>query len=391
MNDTERCNVCGESGLSLLYNHVDTSNITSICTLVEDSIAVFFCKCCAHLQTIGLSDVSEFYDKNYDLLISSEDEDQIYKIENDIEVFRYDFQVDTLLDKLEIPLGAKILDYGCAKAACLKKLCATRHDIEPFVYDVSKSYIDYWDQFIPKDNQSTYKTESSWNGTIDIITSFFSLEHMSDPNYELASMHDLLGKDGIVYAVVPNVYENAADFIVADHLNHFSEESVTYIFQKNNFDVLEIDSITHNSAFIITARKVHKTTLDISPFFDKSSEIIEKRFGDMVITADYWKNIDRRIHDFEGSNSTLQCAVYGAGFYGTYLGSRLKSWGKVQYVIDQDPFLKGKSFLGKPIISVDKIDDDIKLIYVALNPKKSREIISQIPKLNSKDVKYFFM
>ena len=269
MNNKESCNVCGEYKLSSLYNQHDTKNITSIRTLVEDSVEVFFCKCCAHLQTIGFSGVSEFYDKNYDLLINSEDEDQIYKIENGVELFRYDFQVDTLLQKLEIPLNAKILDYGCAKAASLKKICAIRGDIEPFVYDISKSYIDYWDQFIPKDNQSTYKPDISWNGTINIITSFFSLEHVSDPNHELARIYDLLENDGIVYAIVPNVYENPADFIVADHINHFSKESITYLFQKNNFDVLEIDSITHNSAFIVIARTVHERTSDNALIFNK--------------------------------------------------------------------------------------------------------------------------
>ena len=54
---------------------------------------------------------------------------------------------------------------------------------------------------------------------MDLISSFFTLEHVSSPNNFISQIYPLLKEGGIFYCVVPNIYKNFADLIVADHIN----------------------------------------------------------------------------------------------------------------------------------------------------------------------------
>ena len=46
---------------------------------------------------------------------------------------------------------------------------------------------------------------------MDVVTSFFALEHVEDPGLFVGDLTKYLKKDGSLYIIVPNLYENFAD------------------------------------------------------------------------------------------------------------------------------------------------------------------------------------
>jgi hypothetical protein len=129
----KQCNVCKKAFDNAVYSSHHDISITSLFQTLPGRTTVYFCANCTHIQTVELKNIDNFYDKEYKLLVASDEEDQIYCIRDGEKVFRYDHQVETLVKLLDIPEGARVLDYGCAKATTLKKLIERSSDIAPYL------------------------------------------------------------------------------------------------------------------------------------------------------------------------------------------------------------------------------------------------------------------
>ncbi len=70
--------------------------------------------------------------------------------------------------------------------------------------------------------------------------------------------------------------------------------------------------------------------------------------------------------------------IYGSGFYGTFIASCLENIDGLACFLDCNPHRLGKEILGKPIVSIANIPQDVGAMYVGLNPKIAREVMSNI-------------
>jgi SAM-dependent methyltransferase len=322
--------------------------------------------------------------------VDSDEEDQIYCIRNDKKVFRYDHQVDTMVKLLDIPVGACVLDYGCAKATTLKKLIERRADITPYLFDVSDVYVSFWKKFVDDKNWATYTLNKCWSGKMDVVTSFFSLEHVASPKSMLEKIRSLLKTDGLFYCIVPDVLQNSADFVVVDHVNHFTHASISRLFADSGFDVQDINTNDHASALIVIARKSTNGLIkdDISVSEDVRFTIASK----VSDIANYWGGVASRIQAFEANlPKAAQAAIYGSGFYGTYIASCLVEQEKIKFFLDRDPYRQGKRLFGKSIIDPDSMPDSIDTVFIGLNPVNAHQNIDMISSWQARNLQFFYL
>src|SRR5687768_12673186 len=250
------CNICGSKFEQPIYSSINNFSIDSQGKLFQGDTKVFFCDHCSHVQTMELEDVEKYYSEDYNFLIEEEEEDQLYQVVNGQKVYRTDHQLRTLQEKIQFPPKARILDYGCGKGALLRRLYTLRPDIVPHVFDVSEVYVPFWEKFVQPDQWSVYSPKAEWTEYFDIVLSFFALEHITNPKQVLTTIETLLKPEGYLYFVVPNMYGiYIADLLVIDHVNHFSESSIGYMLKEDGYQIVEIDSNSHNTAFIVVAQK----------------------------------------------------------------------------------------------------------------------------------------
>ncbi len=385
------CNVCSQAIKQPIYVSKGDISITSLNQIFLQKTEVFFCENCGHLQTNEIGNLEDYYDQNYKIFISDDDEDLLYKIVDGRKVFRLEHQSAVFLEKIKIPQNAVILDYGCAKSAAFKKLLEVRPDITPHLFDVSEAYIPFWEKFVDPNNWATYSPKAEWVEKFDVVSSFFSLEHVANPHQMVSTIKSLLKPGGQFFCIVPNVFSNTADFIVLDHVNHFSESSFRFLLEVIGFDNVTIDSDAHDGAIVAVGIKPlgdqdsqKAPQLDrheVSSTYDKVSEL-----------ARYWSAISDSVRDFETHHAeNSRVAIYGSGFYGTFIATCLRSLDKVECFVDQSQFRQGKTLFDKPIVAPENLDPSINTIYVGLNPRIARNAIDQIENWRSYKHEYFYL
>jgi 2-polyprenyl-3-methyl-5-hydroxy-6-metoxy-1,4-benzoquinol methylase len=381
------CNVCIDGRPAIVYE--SSRSLTSLCEIRQDPTTVRVCPNCAHIQTDEIANAAEYYDQNYGILTDSEEEDQIYEIRDGITIYRTEHQLNVLLDKLLISDGAKILDFGCAKSSMMRRLSGTRPDVQPHLYDVSDRYMPFWEKFVPQERCATYEIPDNWNAAFDIVTSFFSLEHIATPQSIVETISRLLRPGGVFYGIVPNVLDNSADFIVIDHTNHFTWSSLDALLRSAGLVPTSIDDSVHRGAWVFSA------TLPADgkgQSWLRDPGMVETDLQHVAQISDFWSKAANRLAAHETDlPGNASIAIYGAGFYGAFIYSSLRHPEKVKCFIDQNPYLQGREIHGTPVVSPVDIPQDTSHIFVGLNPDYAASIIADIDALQDQDISFFYL
>lgn len=377
------CNVCETPMGGPIFEASSQQALTSLCELRPGRARVWVCRACGHLRGEALPDTSAYYESDYRILLNHEDEDQIYEVRGERIVYRTDHQVSTLLDKLRLPDGARLLDYGCAKGSTPKRLLAHRPDLLVHLFDVSEMYGAHWDRFLDPARRAVHRTPPHWQGTFDAVTSLFALEHIPAPRETVQRVAALLKDDGVFYGIVPDAFGNVADFVVIDHVNHFTASSLHTLLSAAGFSQIGIDAEAHRGALVFLARKHGAPTVcpDVSATLARSLDL-----------ARYWTRLSERIRAAEHrQDDVAAAAIYGSGFYGAYIASTLRRPERVRCFLDRSPYQQGKTLFGKKIIAPEQLAEDIRTLYVGLNPAIARTTLANTEWLGGRDLALVFL
>ena len=376
----ENCRICGGALSDPVYRSSGMS-ITSVRSVSDTPLTVYMCPSCFHVQKPALQSTDTYYDKDYRISLESDDFDQLYdKVDNKC-IYRTDYQAELLLNSVDVPFKARILDYGAGKASTLMKISALRPDLIPYVFDVSDNYRKYW-QVLPEEQQATYTISGSWKNTFSLIMAHFVLEHVEDPVVFFLNIADLLIEEGCIFFTVPNVLTNPGDLIVVDHINHFSFPSITAALNKANLSIVTIDKSIFRGALVCVAKLNVKSTLadhyDSSDFADKFNDIVR-----------FWLDFDRRLDKATKKYMSASTAIFGAGVYGSYIAAKIKDSVMLRCFLDNSPHLINSKHMGFPVFAPYDMPEDISVIYSGLNPSIARSVLTSFQKDRISNVIFF--
>ena len=330
--------------------------LTSICTILDVDTVVYLCENCGHVQTNEFSSVETYYDTEYKISMQSDEHDQLYDVVNGKPVYRTEKQT-VILQDIGIPTGAKILDYGAAKGETLARLYKRRPDIYPYLFDVSDDYKNHWGRHFPESKHATYQTPMEWNNYFDLITAHFVLEHVEDPVGIINNMCELLAPKGRIFFTVPDPIGNPGDLLVVDHLSHFTINSIVTLLQRSGLSSQSISQDVFRGAHTVVAVEKHNGNV-----YDQHQDDLRKIKNYLESWARILNKLERQVK----SNAGKKTVIYGAGFYGALIASRMPS--KPFCFLDRNPHLQGQQNMGCPVFSPSDCVEDVEIVYVGLNP-----------------------
>ena len=374
-----------ELGLAI-YRSVEGRSVTSLAEFYDGHTEVYYCGACGHLQTTEINDIPAYYDTQYNIFVDDDEEDMLYRVVDGQNVFRVEHQVDTLLKKIALPPNARVLDFGCAKSLTSRKLLEVRPDLRVHLFDVSKAYVRFWEKFVTPDRWAVYTPRADWDESFDAVFSFFALEHVAAPRTFVASLERLIKPDGYLYLLVPNVYANPADFVVVDHVNHFSSISLQKLLNDADFGSITVDENAHDAAFVVVARK----SADVRPLASDAQALAALRDRAKELSV-FWGEVSARIRAFERQHAGNRAVIYGSGFYGTFIASCLENITNIECFLDQNPFRQSKKLLEKPILAPDAVQPGVDVVYVGLNPRIARGTIERLDVFKTHPRQFFYL
>ncbi len=385
------CNACGSRDLERIYKADSDTSITTMNTSIDGALEVYLCESCGHCQTIPLDDLKTYYEEVYELGRQNENDDQLYLMTKEGPIFRAQHQASILSTKISIDRHTSILDFGCGKSLTMTRLCANVEGLQPYVYDVSDRYFEMWQTFTVPEHCAVREIPPAWQGSFDVVTSFYALEHIVELRQICKTILDLLKEDGQFYFIVPNVLGNPADFLVVDHVNHFGPTSIEAMLSRAGFALIEVDAESHNGAIICRAKKLanRSSTKTWQP-----PELSKDRFVKGIREyASFWASQEERLRKLMASLLPSQkIAIYGAGFYGIYLANLLRDCGKeLTCFLDSNPFLQGTQQAGVAILPPYELPEGITTILVGLNPVHAKRIIADVSSLAGKNIDFIYI
>lgn len=384
-----QCFACGSDDLESIFESRGIGFTLAQRPNDLTTTSAMLCRSCSHVQTPPLEDIESYYDTGYNFQLSNADEDDIYTADlSGAKVYRSEHQASCVEKKQELRPGLRVLDYGCGKARTLELLKRANPEINPFTFDVSDIYTELWSRFVPPSNQSVYTVRDDWAGTMDLVLSFFALEHTADPQGFVRDLARLVRPGGGVHVVIPNMYRNISDLVVIDHVQHFSAASLERLFADAGYSNIRIDEETHRAAFIVNASfdpAIPRALPQSDP-----DRLVSNMNGARSI-ARQWADIAERIGAFEAAHPTAKSVIYGSGVYGMFIASTLGDLSRVAAFLDMNPFRQGRRLLGIPILAPDSVPTDVQAVYVGLNPQDSKAIIAGVTPLHERPRDFFFL
>lgn len=383
MNEAS-CRICGTPCGPPVYAH-DGPSISSTARIIAAPTIVYVCATCSHVQSEPVADIAGYYDTGYNVHLESDDADDLYAVEDGTPVYRAQHQARVAVRNLAPEANARVLDYGCGKGATLRALAALRPDLRLHAFDVSANYRAAWDALLPPERYACYEPPATWSGRFDAVLSFFALEHTADPCGFLRAIRALTAPGGSLHLTVPNPLANRGDLLVADHVNHFSPASLLRAFLATGWTDVRVDIFAHESAYVVDARRA-ETVLPL-PDFDVAPAVAATRRA-----AAFWSDAGAAVARFAREEAgTRRAAVYGSGFYGTFIASRLPDRSHLVYFLDRNPHQQAKRVFGLPVIPPDALEDDVEVIYVGLNPDNAQRIVAGVPALARRQRAFFYL
>jgi SAM-dependent methyltransferase len=359
--------VCGEiaevkSPVTLELGVALASNSNEI----GQDIVLLQCDACGHVSLNSSIDEIKFYSSEYRLLLESNEVDNVVEVRNGSLVRRSTRQAELVAD-LHVIRG-RALDYGSGKGLTSRELGRLCPLLQRFVFDVSDDYQSSWSDLVPDATTAVGEIPESWIETMDIVSSFFVLEHIRDPLIETTRMFDLLKSTGVLIGCVPDADTNVGDYLVADHLHHYSPRSLQQLLLRTGFSQVSVGRDTVLAALVFTAVKTRNLE-SVSP----DVSVSEDRPKNRLLEA---KMMERGLMRFIRTSSAVALqrtgdfAIYGAGFYGELLAVLL---GQPSLFFDRNPYLT-RSRAGRQIERPRVVSPPPGALLVAVSPRVSTEV-----------------
>ena len=156
----------------------------------------------------------------------------------------------------------KLIDVGCGIGYFLEE--AKKRGWEVYGTEFTDEAIEICSKKGIKMNKGVLNPNNYTSQEFDVITSFEVIEHINNPQEELANFYKILRKGGLVYCTTPNfnsllryrLKEKYNVLCYPEHLSYYTPKTLKYVFEKEGFRTKNIKA----TGISLTRLKTSKAT-----------------------------------------------------------------------------------------------------------------------------------
>ena len=364
------CLVCRGQQLHQVQGFESLPRISSDCVPFGSGGKLFVCLDCSLVQKAPddqwLYEISAIYKGYAAYSVGGGDEQLVMDPNTGSPRKRSEVLLQQLRGLDFLPERLDALDVGCGHGVTLRAMAKEFPHWRLYGHEIDESNLAQL-EVIPRFEKLLSGRLDCVEGRFDLVSMIHSLEHFVDPLKTLWSLQKLIEPGGHLFIEVCNLEENPFDLLVADHLTHFTPQTLTYLVARAGFDVVSMES-----------KWVKK---ELSLLATPTDGVIKTKDagGDVNVL----NTVSRKVQWLNGLVSSAQSVaaqsakfgIFGTSIAGTWLGAILHD--KVEFFVDEDPSRIGREFMGKPILGPNALPDGAN-VYLALAPVLAEAIVHRL-------------
>jgi SAM-dependent methyltransferase len=341
------CRICGVAALEEFPGFAHLPRVTSDCKPFPAGGRLAVCSECATVQkpidARWREEAAAIYGA-YDVYFQSGGVEQaVFDPVTGAPRRRSAVLVDGLTANRPIAGTGKILDVGCGNGVLLSVFAERRPGWQLFGHDLSEINHAALSQIAGFRELYTGPVEMLPND-FDVMTMIHSLEHFTEPVEGLAGLRSKLAPGGSLFIEVPDAEATPFDLLVADHVSHFSCDSVARLLARAGFKPL----LVARDWVIKELSVIAEPGVGTPPASPPSPELVRHQ-------------VEAQIGWLQALIDGTRAAAASARPFGLFGTSVAAMWlfgevgDAVEFFTDEDPSRRDRQLLGRPILHPDDV------------------------------------
>jgi len=373
------CQICEEDALNRVLQFEEFSRVTSDCRPFEKGGELAICAACGGVQKLPSptwhEEISRIYSK-YEAYFQADGEEQVvFDAVRGTPRARSEVFLDRLRSGGFLGQVESVLDVGCGTGVTLRAL----HNALPRAalngYELTDQNLGRLER-IPRFTHLFTGEIGGIDRRFDFISMVHSLEHFPNPFAALESIGKNLNPGGILFVEVCDVESNPFDLLIADHLMHFTKETLSRLVGRAGYEVLHVTTNWIGKEISLVARFTGV------PSTGSSNKRRGAKGAGRISQSLHW------LKEFSkcaaNNKSCKPFGIFGTSISATWVASEIAL--ELDYFVDEDKRRIGRLYLGKPILSIRDVPED-GTTFLALVPAVADLVCSRFSSLPLKFIR----
>lgn len=371
------CRICGAAALQELPEFAALARVTSDSKPWPAGGRLTVCGGCGALQKLPdaawLAEIEAIYGAFEIYHQSGGAEQPIYDPAGNASAPRSAWLVEHLVKTLGLGGSGRLLDFGCGNGAALATFAARRPG-----WALSGSELS--DRALPALRRIPGFTElytcppGDIPGRFTLITLIHSLEHLIAPVATLAELRGRVAEDGHLFVQVPDCRKTPYDLLVADHLLHFTLETLRLAGERAGYRTVALSDavVTKELSWIgrpgpaAGANGAAETDASSGPDAAAALDLARRHVGWLAAQVAAAEALAARSPNF---------GIFGTSISGTWLYGVLRD--RVAFFVDEDPGRINRRHMDRPILAPAALPADAD-VFVPLIPEVAASVVRRL-------------
>jgi len=330
--------------------------------------SLLICDDCGGLQKTPdaqwLSEIEQIYD-HYQLYHQSDGAEQpIFEIGGSVGVPRSHKLIRFLLETLQLEQSGRLLDFGCGTGVALRNFSHASPGWQLYGAELSERSLPALNS-IPGFKTLYTCPIPEIPERFNLITLIHSLEHVLEPVATLAELRECVEDSGHVFVEVPDCGCTPYDLIIADHLTHFTLDTLRFATERAGYrtDMITDTLLTKELSWLGRPSTQTAPTMRPDPQLGKRLVLHHLEWLSEQIS-----NAKRVAVD---SN---QFGIFGTSISATWLCGSLP--GAASFFVDEDPGRINRTHMGLPVLAPGQVPAGAD-VFIPLIPSAAAGVASR--------------
>jgi len=278
---------------------------------------------------------------------------------------------DVLLDRLEtlsgFPKGGSVVDIGCGGGGTLRAF-ATRGSWSLFGLEMNDRYRASLRSISGFDTLYTCEPRDLPR-QFDLVTMVHAVEHFPEPLSALRDLRFKIAPGGRLFIEVPNAGANPFEYLIADHMVHFTQCTLEALARGAGFSVECLATDWVSKELSLTARPSEASASPVQQPIREVAAGIRAQLEWLIRLSDAARVVAQESSSF---------GLFGSAIAASWLCGLLGD--DVSFFVEEDPNRVGRMHMGRPILSPAQVPPG-SAVFLALVPHIASQIAARLADL----------